>query len=266
MFIGHSARIQSKVAWLQSSLLPSFFSHLRILPNFPPLSLSNTHTHTHAHWLHRYLFSGASSHYRAKPCGCLSKTEIIQLALFFTAVILTLLGNLLPTPSSFLPLLKKQCIALLLSLKVHPYEVDYGKSHYSCLSAENMVSYVADTSTRKISPSPASSPSSDATPFSPWLPHPDAHSCWALGVPFSRVSICCCLAAKSCPALCNLMDYSLPGSSVQGILQARILEWVFISFSRRSSQPRDWMGISCIGRQILYCWAAREARVLLWCL
>ena len=44
---------------------------------------------------------------------------------------------------------------------------------------------------------------------------------------------------QSCPALCGPMDYSLPGSSVHGILQARILEWVAISFSRGSSQPRD---------------------------
>ena len=42
------------------------------------------------------------------------------------------------------------------------------------------------------------------------------------------------------------MDCSLPGSSVHGILQARILEWVAISFSRRSSQPRDWTCVSCI--------------------
>ena len=45
--------------------------------------------------------------------------------------------------------------------------------------------------------------------------------------------------AQSCPTLCDPMDYSLPGSSVHGIFQARILEWVAISFSRRSSQPRD---------------------------
>ena len=42
-----------------------------------------------------------------------------------------------------------------------------------------------------------------------------------------------------CQTLCDPMDCSLPGSSIQGILQARILEWVAISFSRRSSRPRD---------------------------
>ena len=54
--------------------------------------------------------------------------------------------------------------------------------------------------------------------------------------------------------------FSLPGSSVHGIPQAGILEWVVISFSRGSSQPRDRTQVlssSCIGRQILYCWATR---------
>ena len=46
------------------------------------------------------------------------------------------------------------------------------------------------------------------------------------------------------------MDYSLPGSSVQGILQARILDWVAISSSRGSSQPRDRTCVSCVGRWI----------------
>ena len=44
---------------------------------------------------------------------------------------------------------------------------------------------------------------------------------------------------QSCPTLFNHMDYSPPGSSVHGILEARILEWVSISCYRRSSQPRD---------------------------
>ena len=57
------------------------------------------------------------------------------------------------------------------------------------------------------------------------------------------------------------MGYSPPGSSVHGISQARILEWVAISFSRGSSRPRDWTRISCIGRQILYHWATWEAPI-----
>ena len=51
---------------------------------------------------------------------------------------------------------------------------------------------------------------------------------------------------QSCPTLCNSMDYSLPGSSVHGIFQARILEWIAISFSRGSSWPRDLTQVSCL--------------------
>ena len=68
-----------------------------------------------------------------------------------------------------------------------------------------------------------------------------------------------CLFAKACPTLYYPMDCSLPGSTVHGISQARILEWVAISSSRGSSQPRDQSYVSCIGRKILYHWAAQEA-------
>ena len=67
-----------------------------------------------------------------------------------------------------------------------------------------------------------------------------------------------CMHAQSCPTLCDPMDCGPPGSSVHGISQARLLEWVAMSFSRGSSRPRDWTNIfcgSCIGRQILYHWA-----------
>ena len=50
---------------------------------------------------------------------------------------------------------------------------------------------------------------------------------------------------QSCPALCDPIDGSPPGSSVPGILQARTLEWVAISFSRGSSWPRDWTCVYC---------------------
>ena len=65
--------------------------------------------------------------------------------------------------------------------------------------------------------------------------------------------------AQSCPTLCDLVDCSLPGSSVHEILQARILEWVAISFSRGSSQPRGRTQISCIGVRCFNLWATREA-------
>ena len=60
-----------------------------------------------------------------------------------------------------------------------------------------------------------------------------------------------CLADQSRLTLCNLIDWGLPGSSVHGIFQARILEWVAISYAWGSSQSRDQTCISCIGRQIL---------------
>ena len=50
--------------------------------------------------------------------------------------------------------------------------------------------------------------------------------------------------AQSCLILCDPMDCSLPGSSVHGIFKARVLEWVAISFSRGSSQPRDQTRVS----------------------
>ena len=62
----------------------------------------------------------------------------------------------------------------------------------------------------------------------------------------------------------NPMDWSSPGSSVHGIFQARILEWVAIFFSKGSSQPRDRTHISCLsctGRQFLASWATREAQI-----
>ena len=56
----------------------------------------------------------------------------------------------------------------------------------------------------------------------------------------------CVLVTQSCLTLCDHMDCSPPGFSVHGILQARILEWVAIPFSRGSSWPRDWTLVSCI--------------------
>ena len=64
---------------------------------------------------------------------------------------------------------------------------------------------------------------------------------------------------------CDPMDCSPPGFFVHGIFQAGILEWVAISFSRASSWPRDQICVSCIGRQILYCWATWEAQLCTSC-
>ena len=70
-----------------------------------------------------------------------------------------------------------------------------------------------------------------------------------------------CMHAKLLPTLCDPMDCSLPGSSVHGISQARILEWVAIPFSRGSPQPRDQTctpHVACVGR-----WALHTSAVLL---
>ena len=117
---------------------------------------------------------------------------------------------------------------------------------------------------------------------------------------------CCCLVSKSCLTLCNLVDYSLPVSSVCGISQARVLErkwscsvlsdslwshgmylaassvhgifqaivleWIAISFSRGSFRPRDWTRVSFIAGGFFKAWATREAhtknspQLILWIL
>ena len=79
---------------------------------------------------------------------------------------------------------------------------------------------------------------------------------------FSSFPICSyCSVAQSCPALCDLMDCSPPGSSVHGILQARILESVAVPSSRGSSRPRDRTWVSCIAGRFLTSWATREAHM-----
>ena len=73
--------------------------------------------------------------------------------------------------------------------------------------------------------------------------------CWCLQVlelAINSLMNMCCLVAKSCPTLCDPMECSPPGSSVHGISQARIWEWVATSCSKGSSQPRGQTWISCI--------------------
>ena len=62
--------------------------------------------------------------------------------------------------------------------------------------------------------------------------------------PLNKYFLCTCSVTQSCPTLCNPMDYSLPCSSVHGILQTRILEWVAMHSSSGSSQPRDQTWVS----------------------
>ena len=85
-------------------------------------------------------------------------------------------------------------------------------------------------------PSPGDLPNPEIKPGSPALQ--------------GRFCLLCCYFLQSWAALCNPMDCSPPGSSVHGILQVRILEWVAMPSSRRSSQPRDrtqMSHVSCIG-------------------
>ena len=64
--------------------------------------------------------------------------------------------------------------------------------------------------------------------------------------------------AQSCSTLCDPMDCSLLGSSVRGIFQARVLEWIAISFSRGSSRPRNRTRVSCIAGRCFTVWTTRE--------
>ena len=88
---------------------------------------------------------------------------------------------------------------------------------------------------------------------------------WAFGSTQNRKNsvLVCVLVTQLCLTLWEPMDWDLPGSSVHGILQARILEWVAISFSRRSSWPRDRTHLGLLHcRQILYHLATRKAHSL----
>ena len=86
-------------------------------------------------------------------------------------------------------------------------------------------------------------------------------SVWVLGCPEDQwVSITyCCLVTQSC-LFCDPVDCTPPGSSVHEISQARILEWVNISFSRGSFQARDWTWVSCTAGK---CFTTESPRKLL---
>ena len=91
---------------------------------------------------------------------------------------------------------------------------------------------------------------------------------WYFGIPFIFFSLCCLkrnkvLVTWLCLTFCDPMDYSRPGSSVHGILQARILGWVAIPF-RKFSWPRDLTQVSCITGRFFTSWAARQPKNGLW--
>ena len=71
------------------------------------------------------------------------------------------------------------------------------------------------------------------------------------------------LVTQSCSIFCDPKDYNLPGSSIHGILQARILECIAIPFSRGTSQPRVWTLVSCIAGWFFIIWATGKTCKLL---
>ena len=92
--------------------------------------------------------------------------------------------------------------------------------------------------------------------------------CYSLYIVPNMLCMCARSVAQSCLTLCNPMHCSPPGSSVHGVFQARILEWVAISYSIGSSWSRDWTHVSwvsCIVSQILYHCATWQAMFyLIW--
>ena len=92
-------------------------------------------------------------------------------------------------------------------------------------------------------------------------------TCWLVFLWLYGVCVCVCvcvcvLVAQSCPTLWDLMDCGPPGSSVHGILQARTLQWVAISFSKGSSWPRDRTQVSCIAGRCFTVCTTREALII----
>ena len=91
-----------------------------------------------------------------------------------------------------------------------------------------------------------------------WPRRRDDRCSWHKPIP-SRVRSAAAKSLQSCPTMCDPLDGSPPGSPVPGILQARILEWVTIAFSRTSSQPRDPTWVSCTADRFFTIWTTREA-------
>ena len=99
-------------------------------------------------------------------------------------------------------------------------------------------------------------PSSQGYGFSSghvWMWESDYKESWS-EVKWSEVT-------QSCPTLCDPMDCSLPRSSVHGIFQARVLEWVVISFARGSSKPRDWTRVFGIVSRSFTIWATGKSYI-----
>ena len=108
---------------------------------------------------------------------------------------------------------------------------------FRCLGAKHHITYMSSLSQRGIIPFFTAHPHAQSTHWK-WK--------WKVKV------------TQSCPILWNPMDCSLPGSSVHGILQARILEWVANPFSRGSSWPSNRTRVSSIAGRFFTVWASRD--------
>ena len=127
----------------------------------------------------------------------------------------------------------KTCIKLL---SVSPYNSLYFLNVLQCIYVPFMF-ITEKINTRRI----RGSQGRICSPNKPFYFQPKAN--------FTCILICItgvCVCAQSCPTFCDPMDCSPPGSSVHGIFQASIVEWVAISFFRGSSLPRDWTCVSCV--------------------
>ena len=111
------------------------------------------------------------------------------------------------------------------------------------------------------------------SPMQPWhnLSHPlkicEAACIWSLSwhaqvqlvESIINSTYMCVLVTQSCPTLYNPMDCSPPSFSVHGMLQVRIMEWIVILFSRRTTQPRDWTLVPCIRGRFFTIWATGKS-------
>ena len=125
--------------------------------------------------------------------------------------------------------------------ELHDTRLSVSKTGYSHADPRNL--FGNDNGWTLIPPSPISTQD--------WFTEPTSHTLYK----WSEIT-------QSCLTLCDPVDCSPPGSSVHGILQARILEWVATSFFRGSSRPRDWTQVSHIAGRHFNLWATREAHTL----
>ena len=95
--------------------------------------------------------------------------------------------------------------------------------------------------------------------YVPGLISPMASRAWAQFYGVCKAVRVCVLSCFSCFRFCDLFSCSLPGSSVQGFLQARILEWVALPSSGEPSWPRDQTRVSCLAGGVFTIWAIKEA-------